>query len=58
MRNAPGDGVQFDPAFLAGILEKDQDAPSVHLCALCDSTIEDPLEECPICAAELDSDGA
>jgi hypothetical protein len=39
------------------ILEDSTDAPDdAHLCARCGCIIDDPLEECPVCAIELDAE--
>jgi hypothetical protein len=42
------------PGFLAGMPDDDARVPDVHMCARCDSPIDDPLEECPVCALEED----
>jgi hypothetical protein len=38
---------------LESLLDDWPDDPAVHICPLCDEQIEDPLEECPTCAAAL-----
>jgi rubrerythrin len=42
-------------AAFAAVPEGDWD--NAHLCAMCGCVIEDPLEECPVCAAEYDAGG-
>lgn len=47
-------GPELIPSFMGAMLDADEPETSVHLCALCDSPIDDPLEECPVCAASFD----
>ncbi len=48
----PMDGLS--PWSPAGAMLGDWEPPEgVHLCALCGEPIEDPLEECPTCAAAV-----
>lgn len=50
----PGGEAPWIAAF-AAVPEGDWD--NAHLCAMCGCEIEDPLEECPVCAAEYDACG-
>lgn len=52
MNGTPMGGDDLIPAIMLGLLDDECDDPNVHLCARCDSPIEDGLEECPVCAAE------
>jgi rubrerythrin len=57
MNVTPEGGAELDSTFMAAMLDENEADPVVHLCALCESPIEDPLEECPVCAAALEEGG-
>jgi rubrerythrin len=50
----------IEPAalWMNSALDARNDVDQVHLCPLCGCETSDPLEECPVCAAELDGEGA
>lgn len=54
MDSTSQDGPELIPSFLSAFFESDDVEPQLHLCPLCDTPIQDPLEECPVCAATLD----
>ncbi|HEY3413674.1 MAG TPA: hypothetical protein VGM51_11570 [Armatimonadota bacterium] len=57
MNGTPFGGDDLVAAIMFGMLDEECDDPKVHLCARCDSPIEDGVEECPVCAAEYEQEG-
>ena len=55
MNGTPFGGDDLIPAIMFGLLDDESDDENMHLCARCDSLIEGGIEECPVCAAEYES---